>query len=906
MNKKPFLRSISLMLVLGMMLVCSAYAAPSNFSLNANSGIGMGNSKFGRAQRYVINRGIMKGDGHGNYFMSNSIKRGDMALMTVRAFKLSAAINGNFADVLSNAYYYEAIAMMKNLGVAKGDGRNFNPEKYVTIGEAILLIQRSINVANSNVTFASGVNLYNLYSTAALSNYATREDVADMLYYILTGDTSFNGTALGTITYSTDSDTKLTFDADDFTEAFDDATGDDLSYVTFTLPSSSYGTLYYGYTSSSSYTSKVSSSTKYYADSSPYLSKVSFVPKSSYSGTVSISYTAYDDSGNSYSGTVEIAVSESSASIDTIYYSTASDEELTFDADDFTEAFDDATGDDLSYVTFTLPSSSYGTLYYGYTSSSSYTSKVSSSTKYYPSSSPYLYKVSFVPKSSYSGTVSISYTAYDDNGDSCSGTVEITVSEGDASIDTIYYSTASDEELAFDADDFTEAFDDATGDDLYYVKFTLPSSSYGTLYYGYTSSSSYTSKVSSSTKYYADSSLYLSKVSFVPKSSYSGTVSISYTAYDDNGNSYSGIVRVTVADSGSTLGTITYSTDSDTKVTFDESDFADAFYDATGDDLSYVKFTLPSSSYGTLYYGYTSSSSYTSKVSSSTKYYPSSSPYLYKVSFVPKSGYGGTVSISYTAYDDNGNSYSGIVRVSVTDSGSDTLGTIYYSTDSDTKVTFDKSDFADAFYNKTGDDLYYVKFTLPSSSYGTLYYGYTSSSSYTSKVSSSTKYYPSSSPYLYKVSFVPKSGYGGTVSISYTAYDDNGNSCSGIVRVTVADSGSDTLGTITYSTDSDTKVTFDKSDFADAFYNKTGYDLYYVKFALPSYSYGTLYYGYTSPSSYTSKVSSSTKYYLNSSPYLYEVSFLPYSGYTGTVSISYVAYGDNGNSYFGIVRITVN
>jgi len=82
-----------------------------------------------------------------------------------------------------------------------------------------------------------------------------------------------------------------------------------LDYVKFTLPSASAGKLYYGYTSSSKYTSEASASTKYYMGGTPYLLNVAYVPASNATGTTTIAYTGYDSEGSAYKGTVQINLS---------------------------------------------------------------------------------------------------------------------------------------------------------------------------------------------------------------------------------------------------------------------------------------------------------------------------------------------------------------------------------------------------------------------------------------------------------------------------------------------------------------------------------------------------------------------------------------------------------------------
>ncbi|MDP4109515.1 MAG: S-layer homology domain-containing protein [Bacillota bacterium] len=903
--KKMFLRYASVTLALCVLLMSSGFAAPAQNS-----------SALSKAGQYAVDHGIMNGDGKGNYNMNGNIKRGDMIVMIVRALKLSAQSSENFPDVPLGSYYYDAIAAAKSLGISKGDGLNFNPENHVTLEEAISFVERAANVAGITLS----VDLNSLMGSVSFAKYASREEVATLLYYVLTsGSTPSADKTLATISYTAESGKALNFSAADFTSAFNAINDGSLYSVRFTLPSSSSGVLYYDYISQSSYGSKVKSSSLYYLEASDYLAKVAFVPKSSYTGTLSILYTAYSKGGNAYAGIIKITVKQSSGEgdIKDISYSSKDGGKVKFNDNDFSDAFKSVNDGSLSYVKFKLPSSSDGVLYYDYTSSQSYDSKVSENTKYYTDSSKYLSKVSFVPKSGGDDTVSISYNAYNEDGDSYSGVVKISVSGGDndddAELSDIKYSADSGK-AKLDDDDFSDAFKSVNDGSLSYVKFKLPSSSSGVLYYDYTSSQSYDSKVSADTKYYVNSSKYLSKVSFVPKSGCSGTVSISYTAYNEDGDSHSGVIKISVSgdeDNDAELSDIKYSADVGKETKFDEDDFAKALKKADGGDLSYVKFKLPSSSSGVLYYDYTSSQSYDSKVSAGAKYYVDSSKYLSKVSFVPKSGCPGTVSVSYTAYNEDGDSYSGVVKISVSDSDNgdnddSELSDIKYSADGDEEVKFDDDDFSDAFKGVKDGSLSYVKFKLPSSSSGALYYDYTSSSNYGSKVTSGTKYYVESSKYLSKVSFVPKSGYSSTVSVSYTAYNADGESYSGAVKISVSDDGAGgSLRSIRYSSKDGDRVKFDDGDFSEAFEKASGDDLYYVKFKLPSSSCGTLYYGYTSSSDYGSKVTAGTKYYMRSSKYLSEVYFIPKSGYSGTVSISYTAYNDESDSRTGTVRITV-
>jgi len=474
-----------------------------------------------------------------------------------------------------------------------------------------------------------------------------------------------------TITYTTDAEDEVTFDEDHFFDECDDVTGEDLDYVKFALPNADDGTLYYDY-DDGDYVSKVSASTKYYFNSSRYLSKVTFVPDEDFEGTVSIDYDGYDEDGNTYEGKVKIIVGDDDDddTAEDITYDIDGDEELKFDEDDFNDVCKELNNEDLDYVKFTLPASSSGTLYYNYESEDDYDSKVAAATKYYYDDSLYLSKVTFVPKKDYSGTVTIKYTGYDEDGDSFSGKVKISVD--DTSSSEIAYTIDDDETITFDEDDFYEICDDLNDEALDYVTFTLPADTKGILYYDY-DDGDYDSKVTAAKKYYYDSSPYLSKVTFEPNSSFSGICTISFKGYDTDGASFSGTVEITVNGDLLTAGAVNYSTKSGSSVYFKEDDFNNVCKKLKGNSLDYVKFTLPAATNGKLYYGYTNSKNYTSEVSATTKYYYGSTPFLLNVAYVPATSATGTTTINYTGYDTQGFAFSGKVQISISGTGETTV-----------------------------------------------------------------------------------------------------------------------------------------------------------------------------------------------------------------------------------------
>lgn len=459
-----------------------------------------------------------------------------------------------------------------------------------------------------------------------------------------------------------------------------------------------------------------------------------------------------------------------------ITYNGTEDTKVAFYSSDFvSECQKTVAGTFKSIKIPSLPNSSYGKLYIGYVSSSSYSSTVTAGTEYDATN---IGKMSFVPYSGFYGTVDIPFYGYNTSGDIFEGTIKIVIAERKVDADTIKYTTYEEMPADFKADDFDDECVDTTGDNINYVKFTLPSSSSGRLYVGYVSSNSYGSKVAEGTKYYEND---LDNITFVPYQDYHGKVIISYIGFSDDGESYTGEVEITVNQYDWDADPILYSTGSFTPLSFDSDDFADACDDANNEGLDYVKFTLPSSTYGILYYDYTSSTKYDSKVSASTKYYEND---LDDVVFVPKSNYKGTFIISYTGYDDDGDSFTGVVKITVKEESA-VADTINVSTKEDTVLYFDDDDFNDVCEDATNEELDYIKFTLPSSSYGRLYYNYSSPSSYGSLVSEGTKYYYDDSPSLSKVAFVPYKDYNGTVTVKYTGWNTDGVNFTGTVKITI-------------------------------------------------------------------------------------------------------------------------
>lgn len=694
-------------------------------------------------------------------------------------------------------------------------------------------------------------------------------------------------------TYQTDMNLPMAIPAAGISEEFSRLTGYRLSYVTFTLPDKDVGALYLNYDMAAKKGTAVTAKAKYYASKTPNLASVTFVPAADYFGTVTIKYNAYTDNGSFITSRIVINVQNYSGG--TVTLQTDKNSVLYLDAVAFQSSFAAATGKTLHYITFSNLSGLSGHLYYDYVSPGNVGTLVTNSnSSFYILTAPYLARVAFVPAQDFTGQVPIYFNGYSKEGWGYYCKLVISVLDSPGGVLTYHLTENSYVQLS--GNEFSHEFISVTGSVLSYVTFTPPKGANGTLFYKYDSETKKGTAVTSSGKYYDGRNPDISDLTFVPAQDFIGTVVIPYKGYNAAGASFAGKVIFNVTE-GSQV--ISYATESGARVTMNTADFQRAFYVLSGGKtLSYVKFTLPSPSYGRLYYAYNAQGEYDSLVTADQKYYLNTSPYLSVVSFVPADTYTGSFILTYTGYSTAGEAYTGKVRISV--AAPEATGTVNYSTNSLTPVTFSASHFTAAY--KGVGTLSYVVFSLPSSSYGTLYYNYSAGSSYNTPVTSSTAYYVGGYPNISSITFVPNSSFSGSVAIPFTAYSTAGVSSTGTVVITVSNSD---VATLTYRTPFNTPLQLSADDLNAAFLHRTGSALHSVSFSLPAESQGTLYLGYRSPNSYDALVTAGTRYYRSYSPLLSNISFVPKTGYLGTVTLTYTGYTAGGAAYAGKIIITV-
>ena len=409
-----------------------------------------------------------------------------------------------------------------------------------------------------------------------------------------------------------------------------------------------------------------------------------------------------------------------------------------------------------------------------------------------------------------SGTLRLKFEIHGtDSKDYVSCTMDIKVGGGSGSSKgDITYTVKAGEEVAFDDEDFSNAYDKAGGSGtMKYVVFEKPSSDYsnaGTVYsrYGKRNATSFTRSELDDYKFYYGDSDYgdydLDELSFVADRTFSGSITLSFTLYGGKNSkcdqSTTGTLVITTGTSAVTsryVGNIRYNTTPNTALQINANDIARLFRKYTsGGSLQYLTLTsVPAT--GSLYYNYYNASKYgatrtqlTASMAGSMifSYSPASaSEYdLSELTYIP-SGSNYCTALTFTGYSSSGTAVSATILISVTASP---VSEVYSVTTKGTSVNFPANSVYSAVASATGFGLSSIQLLeLPASTAGVLYVG-----SYAADTTSAYSY-GSDTDSMSQLRFIPNSGFTGSVSIPYVALSSSGTALgAGVVSIGVVDS----------------------------------------------------------------------------------------------------------------------
>ena len=629
-------------------------------------------------------------------------------------------------------------------------------------------------------------------------------------------------------------------------------------------------------------------------------------------------------------------------------------ESVSFSKRDFRSLYrNEYSGENPSYIVFT----DYDDLDdYGYLTAKNYRDKTISLDESALDNTWFYYDSNDVPKDvdyalddltfeanrrADSGTLRLKFEIHGtDSKDYVSCTMDIKVGGGSGSSKgDITYTVKAGEEVAFDDEDFVNAYDNAGGSGtMKYVVFEKPSSDYsnaGTVYsrYGKRNATSFTRSELDDYKFYYGDSDYgdydLDELSFVADKSFSDSIEIAFTAYGGRGSkendSVSGTLKITSSKSASSSkGDITYTVKAGEEVTFDDDDFEKIYENSscTG-SFKYVEFSRPDSAFnnaGTLYsrYGKRNETAFTRSSLSSNKFYYGDSDYgdydLDELSFVADKSFSGSITLSFTLYGgknskcDQSTTGTLVITTGTSAVTSRYVGNIRYNTTPNTALQINANDIARLFRKYTsGGSLQYLTLTsVPAT--GSLYYNYYNASKYgatrtqlTASMAGSMifSYSPASaSEYdLSELTYIP-SGSNYCTALTFTGYSSSGTAVSATILISVTASPVSEVYSVTTK---GTSVNFPANSVYSAVASATGFGLSSIQLLeLPASTAGVLYVG-----SYAADTTSAYSYGSDTDS-MSQLRFIPNSGFTGSVSIPYVALSSSGTALgAGVVSIGV-
>ena len=631
------------------------------------------------------------------------------------------------------------------------------------------------------------------------------------------------------LTYDVDEDDYVWLYADDFDDLYDDLTGGYLDYIRFTDYDDfdDYG--YFAFSDFDGYDyDDVDAGEldnynfyydEYYADDYDIdLDTLEFFTYDNVdSDTLDFKIRLYGSEESVYADIridIEGGSKSSSGDVELTYYVDPGDD-VTVDADDFSDLFDEESRDYFYYLEFT----DYDDFDdYGYFEADGYddyedyvrdyelnNSDLDDAEFYYEENNirrNYEFELDtltfYADRNADEDTLTFDITMHGVDGDKIDATLAIEIGEGTTSSTTkvdgdIIYEVDPDDTVTFDRDDFWEFLDDETGDDLEYVRFTDATGldDWGELYsYDYYDDRVYFDEgdLDDGYFYYDSKDLYydddctLDDLTFLSYDDADGeVVYLDFTAYgrDDDAK---GTVAIAIGDVGGVTaegGDIRYYTDYSGRVQINANDIARFFEESyPGYTLQYV--TLKGApDYGSLYYNYYGTSEYGTSYSMRITadncddmdlyFSPSSSQYaLSELTYVP-SGVNYCAQIPFTAYGTGSRSVSGTILISVNLSE---MPDVYGPTPKNTAVTFPAASIYTAVSQASGLGLSSIQLLeLPAANEGTIYVG----SGTSQRADTSTLYgYSSGSQRISQLRFVPATGFTGSVEIPYVACNSSG------------------------------------------------------------------------------------------------------------------------------------
>ena len=136
----------------------------------------------------MASKGVINGTSNTTYSPANNITRGDFMVLLVKALGLNAKAVGNFDDVAEGSYYYNAVAIAKELGITTGVGDNkFDPKANISRQDMLVLAEKAMRIADKTLMSGSAADIASYSDAAQIAGYAQNSIASMVKEGIITG-----------------------------------------------------------------------------------------------------------------------------------------------------------------------------------------------------------------------------------------------------------------------------------------------------------------------------------------------------------------------------------------------------------------------------------------------------------------------------------------------------------------------------------------------------------------------------------------------------------------------------------------------------------------------------------------------------------------------------------------------
>lgn len=136
----------------------------------------------------MASKGIISGTSDTSFQPAANISRADFMILLTKTFEFSADVHANFSDVKPTDYYYDAVGIARQLGLAEGQGDGtFNPNQQISRQDMMVLLARAMRLAGIQIAKGAANDLDAFSDKSQVAEYAVNDVAALMKSDVVEG-----------------------------------------------------------------------------------------------------------------------------------------------------------------------------------------------------------------------------------------------------------------------------------------------------------------------------------------------------------------------------------------------------------------------------------------------------------------------------------------------------------------------------------------------------------------------------------------------------------------------------------------------------------------------------------------------------------------------------------------------